>query len=498
MKNIKLFKLIYIALLSVVLCFTACEDDINNEEDDTGGDSTKTEEVDEIDFSDLGDTYDEIAGESYCFSWGVHNVHDPMIRQVGDYFYCYSTDVGYGISVSSGIQIRRSENLVEWDYKGHVFDELPEKGLDWLENTVGTTVPDAIWAPAFYTYNGENRLYYSLPGDAAWTGVIGLATSTSATSGFEEVDMLVGSKGYSETTTNCIDPSVFVTPSNEHWMVYGSGSYIRIVQLDPKTGLLYDDDDYGTTIAYRGYTNGAINGNIEGPEIIYNSELGYYYLFIAYDALETKYNTRVGRSTNIEGPYYDWFEEKLVDKTDNFPMVTAPYGFKGHQGYQGISHCTVFEDSTGQYYYASQARPASNYYFMNLHVRQLFWTADGWPMASPERYAGLELAEIPESGIAGDWEMIDFDYEKVPGYTQEDADIQRSSYVVLNEDGTIGSSSSNMWSFEDPWLTLTIDGVTTDVYVSVGRDWENSVDSTIVFTGIASDGMPWWGKKINP
>ncbi len=497
MRKYNFFNLIYIGIIGIALSLTACEDDVNSEDDDTGEDDTKTEEVEEIDFSALGDSYDDMAAESYAFSWGVHNVHDPMIRKVGDYWYCYSTDVGYGISVSSGCQIRRSKNLVEWDYKGHVFDDLPEKGSYWLENTAGTTVVDAIWAPAFYTYNGENRLYYSLPGDGVWTGVIGLATSTSPTSGFEEVDILVGSTGYSATTTNGIDPSVVVTPSNEHWMVYGSGSYIRIVQLDPETGLVLTNNDKGTAIAYRGYTNGVINGNIEGPEIVYNEDLGYYYLFIAYDALGTKYNTRVGRSTNVEGPYTDWFGETLVDSTDNFPMVTAPYGFKGHGGYQGVSHCTVFQDdSTGQFYYASQARPASNAYFMNLHVRQLFWTEDGWPMASPERYAGLDLADIPESGIAGDWELIDFEYETVPGYTQDDPDIQKSSYVEFNEDGTIGSSGT--WSFSDPWLTLTIDGVTTKAYVAVGRDWENSVDSTIVFTGIASDGMPWWGKKRNP
>ena len=39
----------------------------------------------------------------------------------------------------------------------------------------------------------------------------------------------------------------------------------------------------------------------EGPEIIYRD--GYYYLFLAYDALDVPYNTRVVRSKSITGPY---------------------------------------------------------------------------------------------------------------------------------------------------------------------------------------------------
>ncbi len=53
--------------------------------------------------------------------------------------------------------------------------------------------------------------------------------------------------------------------------------------------------DKGQRIANRGYTGGVYNGNIEGAELRFNPALNKYYLFIAYDWLETKYNTRVMR-----------------------------------------------------------------------------------------------------------------------------------------------------------------------------------------------------------
>jgi arabinan endo-1,5-alpha-L-arabinosidase len=41
----------------------------------------------------------------------VYNVHDPSIKKFGDYYYSYSTDVGYGIDVRSA---SRLENRKTW------------------------------------------------------------------------------------------------------------------------------------------------------------------------------------------------------------------------------------------------------------------------------------------------------------------------------------------------------------------------------------------------
>jgi arabinan endo-1,5-alpha-L-arabinosidase len=488
-------KMIWKSLVVSLLFFYSCggDDPIINEPDNNDGKDSVDQEVD---FSALTDTYWDIREEEYSYDWGIHNVHDPVIRKFGDEYYCYSTDVGFGIDVRLGLQIRKSKNLIEWTFVGWVFDLLPSLGSAYIEQ-LGAVPNNGLWAPAVYVYEDEYRLYYSLASNVGLKSCIGLATSSSPRFGWKERDVVVGTDGKS-TQTNGIDPSIIITPDGEHWMFYGSSwDGIYIVQLNPVDGLALKSGDRGKRIAHRGFTTGTMNGNIEAAEVIYNTELGMYYLFISYDWLETKYNTRVGRSENISGPYYDMFGNDLFENEDNYPMVVAPYKFNGHSGWQGVSHCTVFEEA-GQYYIAHQGRPGENMYYMDLHVRELFWTEDGWPVASPERYAGHKQSELSSEDLTGAWEVIDFEYKVVPGFGNEQTtpDFQNSQSLILNENGTLNSSNSDTWSFEYPWMTLTIDGITTDVHVSVGRDWENIIDSTLVFTGLSSDGMPLWGKKL--
>src|SRR5450432_3435277 len=54
-----------------------------------------------FDINSITDTYESIAPFTYYTKWSVYNVHDPSIKKFGDYYYCYSTDVGFGIEVRS-------------------------------------------------------------------------------------------------------------------------------------------------------------------------------------------------------------------------------------------------------------------------------------------------------------------------------------------------------------------------------------------------------------
>jgi arabinan endo-1,5-alpha-L-arabinosidase len=281
-------------------------------------------------------------------------------------------------------------------------------------------------------------------------------------------------------------------------MYYGSAwDGIYILKLNAATGLAATIGDKGTRIANRGFTNGAYNGNIEGSEIIYNATLNKYYLFIAYDWLQTKYNTRVCRADAPTGPFLDYNGVDANTSIDHTPMIIAPYQFAGHGGWQGTSHCTVFTDDSSHYYYASQARPAVSSYFMDLHVRKLFWTADGWPVVSPERYAWEDNTTVAKDSLSGVWERIALNYTVVPGYGAEQVspDLQVAALTTLSLDGTITGAESGTWSYSAPWLQLNwASGVIDKVFVQKGRDWENK-KSTIIFTGLNSAGTAIWGKK---
>ena len=110
---------------------------------------------------------------------------------------------------------------------------------------------------------------------------------------------------------------------------------------------------------------------------------------------------------------------------DCYPIVTHPYKFSKGFGWVGISHCTVFQqEGTGDWFYASQARlpdtaggNAPNAVMMG-HVRRIMWCpassddlTDLWPIALPERYAGLsDKSPVTAEEIAGTWEHINLKY----------------------------------------------------------------------------------------
>lgn len=451
-----------------------------------------------FDINSINDNYAALAPFARYLEWGSHNVHDPAIIKDGEYYYCYNTDVGYGINVRAGIQIRRSKDLVEWKYVGWVFNSLPAMGSAFITSGGGTPF-NSLWAPCIVKAGSEYRLYYSLTCSLPRLSVIGLATSSSPQGPFTEKGLVVTSRNNSTVQTNAIDPAVIVTPGGEHWMLYGSAwDGIYSLQLNPATGLAFTADDKGTRVANRGFTGTAYNGNIEGPDIIYNPALNKYFLFIAYDWLETKYNVRVMKGDSPNGPFYDFNGLDANTNVDHGPMIIAPYKFSGHSGYQGTAHSCAFSDGSGNYFIASQARPGSDKYFMNLHVRKLFWTTDGWPVASPERYAWEKDSLISQADITGAWERIVLNYTVVPGYAAEQLspDFQVSTDITIDASGTLNGNSGDTWSYTAPWLQLNwSSGTTEKVYVQKGRDWENKRANSMIFTGLDNAGTAVWGKK---
>jgi len=87
----------------------------------------------------------------------------------------------------------------------------------------------------------------------------------------------------------------------------------------------------------------------------------------------------------------------------------------------------------------------------------------------------------------------------VPGFAEEQTspNFIDSEGVTLEEGGTISGALSGSWSYESPWLTLDYsNGVKATARVERGRDWENEVGSTILFTGLSEQYITVWGKKL--
>ncbi|HOH24400.1 MAG TPA: family 43 glycosylhydrolase, partial [Bacteroidales bacterium] len=153
--------------------------------------------------------------------WAHYNVHDPTVVRSRGYFYEYGTDAAWGYSVK-GIPYRRSRDLVNWEYRGTVFDAYPQEVLNWKHSVDPNSnrTMTGIWAPYILKVGSEFRLYYSAIFSDAGRAMIVLATSNSPEGPWTNRGWIVHSTN--TTVFNAIDPTVTIGKDNSHWMLWGS------------------------------------------------------------------------------------------------------------------------------------------------------------------------------------------------------------------------------------------------------------------------------------
>lgn len=493
---------------------------------------------------DYSDYYRSIADWEDRDEWNLANVHDPSVMKAADgYYYMYTTDASFGNAHEGHghFMCRRSRNLVEWEFLGTTMPSVPdwvetklneiraEMGLEDSETDFSDDTQFGFWAPCVRCVNDTlYRMYYvitcpgTLDGDGTWSerafiGLMETATPDDVDSWEDRgyvitnasdkgLEFNVSSTDYENCyyKWNAIDPSYIITPEGEHWMIYGSWhSGFAALQMDPDTGLPLEElglpwgDDisaYGTLVNTREMGN-RWQGS-EAPEVVYHD--GYYYLFMAYDELSVAYNTRVVRSESVDGPYVGINGTDVTnDGGEAYPIVTHPYKFSIDYGWVGISHCAVFNDGDGNWFYSSQGRLPENAYddsaanaIMMGHVRRILWTEDGWPVVMPERYGAVPQKAITEDELVGKWENI----EMVYNYQTQ----MEPTLMTLAEGNNVYGApcDGDTWSFDASTNTLTIGD--TKLLVCREVDWEASPrKTTIVFAGYDDEGTTtYWGKKV--
>lgn len=442
--------------------------------------------------------------------WAHYNVHDPTVVRSRGYFYEYGTDAAWGYSVK-GIPYRRSRDLVNWEYRGTVFDAYPQEVLNWKHSVDPNSnrTMTGIWAPYILKVGSEFRLYYSAIFSDAGRAMIVLATSNSPEGPWTNRGWIVHSTN--TTVFNAIDPTVTIGKDNSHWMLWGSWTQgIYAIELDPTTGLRKGDPNSYKRITRNGPQNTwGWTSSYEGPEVIYHPELDYYYLFIAHGALGNVYHTRVARSKNPDGPYYDYYGNNVnyTVNRDIYPLICYPYQFQNHSGWQGISHVSAFA-SGGDYFLMNQGRPSFLPTMMIMHTRKIFWTSDGWPTLSPQRYTrpGI-MPAITRDSIPGKWEEIRL-YELMMSnglaepLGDDDAPdrfLCKSNTMTFNADGRFSSNfGSGSWNFENDTLYIKRDKESKQIPLIpfYELDWENHRPG-LLFTGInPNNGRSLWAKKV--
>lgn len=416
--------------------------------------------------------------------WGTFGAHDPSIFKDNDFYYVFSTDVLEKDLINPAIQIRRSKDLIEWEYVGSAVDKVPESAYKW-------TKAEGVWAPEVIKVDDRYYLYYCASTFGKTRSCIGLLTSNSINGPWIDEGIVI--KTDFNDNRNAIDPNLILDKTNRLWMSYGSfWTGIYIVELDKYTGKPINENDIGKQIATRSHL---VDGAIEGPYIVYNIKFDKYYLFVSYDSLFADYNIRVGRADNIEGPYTDINGTDMTDinvENHNYVgnKIVGSYRFTNSNGWLAPGHNSVLNDNE-KYYLVHHIRKADNPNKFYMNIRKVFWTDDGWPLVSPERYAGEIEQEIKEYSLPGSWEFIIL-YR----------DINRiidAKKVKLNKDKSISGDLIGNWRFNknDNIEIQLIIANELEIFkgkISTAWDWELN-NPTMILTAINEIGISLWGKN---
>lgn len=501
----------------------------------------------------------------------VHDPSVMLAEDGYYYMYQTDASYGNAHDGHGHFHCRRSKDLVNWEYLGATMEEAPAWAVEKLNeyrnemiNAEGKKLDPikaedisyGYWAPVVRKVNnGLYRMYYSLVidnyiktgkkntaenFDHSWTerSFIGLMeTSNPASNQWEDKGMVVCSasdqpnteaNGWGRRGTgdwdayfkfNAIDPTYTITPEGKHWLIYGSWhSGFAALEVNPSTGMPLTPlakpwtvegntiESFGKLVATRGTSSNRWQAS-EGPDVIYNPQTQKYYMFMAYGQLAVAYNTRVVRADRPEGPYVDMQGNSATAGKEMLPVLTAPYKFSNSNGWVGISHCGIFDDGQGNWYYTSQGRfpvdvpgiNASNAIMMG-HVRSILWTEDGWPIVMPERYGAVPKVAIAKEELEGNWELIQMKPTAQNSTNDGNATQYESKVITLGADGKVTSEAwgnDQTWSFDAAKNMITIGN--NKIYIQREVDWEASPRvATIVGGGYQDNGATTnWMKKIN-
>ncbi|HXC61000.1 MAG TPA: arabinan endo-1,5-alpha-L-arabinosidase, partial [Steroidobacteraceae bacterium] len=310
---------------------------------------------------------------------GETAIHDPstVIEDQGR-FYAYGT--------GNGLPFLVSDDGWQWRRGGMLMSAIPggKPGPEVLARGGNNT-----WAPDIIRMGDKFFLYYAAPATQP-RAAVGLLVGRSLDPKspdykWEDAGPVAWSDGIEDS--NAIDPGVFLDPRDGRlWLTYGSYfGYIRLVELDPKTGRRLHPRQPPLNVAV----------NSEASILI--SHEGWYYLLVTHGSCcagaNSTYNIRVGRSRRVTGPYLD---NMGIDMLEGGGKLFA--GSRGRHvgpGHFGLLDLGAGVQKFSMHYEADLDRGGASV----LDIRPLLWR-DGWPVAGDNFVAGTYGIESARTGTA--------------------------------------------------------------------------------------------------
>jgi arabinan endo-1,5-alpha-L-arabinosidase len=242
---------------------------------------------------------------------------DPtVIRSDDGLFYAYGTMDNWGDGGGPHlVPIVRSKDLVHWTYVKDAFTTKPA----WKEK-------GGIWAPEIVKVNGQYYMYYAFSTWGDPDPGVGLAIADSPEGPFQDAGKLFLSSEVK--VPNSIDP-FFMEVGGKKYVFWGSFS-------DAPT-----QGTYGVELSADGKSVPDLSkkfkiaaGDFEA--VMIQKKGDYYYFFGSKESCcegsKSRYNIRVGRSKNFQGPYLDKDGKDLRERGTGSLLIypSEQYAGPGH------------------------------------------------------------------------------------------------------------------------------------------------------------------------
>lgn len=286
----------------------------------------------------------------------VYNIDfaDPSVQRAPDgTFYAYAT----------GCQVAKSSDLVHWTAVNNVFSRPTWNDSTYIKDGKSQTDYYSLWASDVNYVDGKYIMYYAsaLWGNGSRTG-IGVSTGSSPTK-FTDVGRMFRSTEIK--VENSIDPC-YIEEGDKKYLAWGSFNGIYIAELTDD-GLAVKDFKSVKRIAGTAFEGALIHKRGR-----------YYYLFASTgsccEGLRSTYETVVGRSTSLMGPYTNR-EGQLMTSNNRTVII------KKNSGWVGPGHNSeIITDDAGQdwiMYHAYSAKTPD--VGRVLMLDRLKWDGLGWP-----------------------------------------------------------------------------------------------------------------------
>ena len=423
----------------------------------------------------------------------------------------------------------------------------------YTESTGVCVVTATVAGTVVYTATGTPSTTSTLYTDCNNSGAYNTTTKTYDTSsnwsnGFGAIDPEFVFD-VADTSSGTKLPKTYTVGTNTCYaMTFGSWKGgIALIYVDAQTLKPVDKNgneldtpldelsipDVATKIA------GGYGAAYEGAQLIYNSDTGYYYVFVSMGELNYEYRVGVGRCATIDGTYVDAGGTSMnFTNTTNAnkyhaigSKIIGAAELNGEYSWRCPGGQSILRTSDGKIMFACHTRTNfyAGYYFY-LQVRQMFFTSDGWPVLNQNEYYAKSyndnetLTSLSVSDVAGTYDTIltvrgtaTSSYTPFGGaagtYNTADETPTASVELVLGTDGTIsGGTYTGTWALAADGYTITLSlknssGTTLGTfkgYALHATDWARKGSvyrKTITFTTIDSTsgdteaGEYFWGNK---